>query len=502
MVAHAVSRPGSHPPDVSEWGVDRTVKTVQRLSPAEIGAVPLASRLSTKLLVLTVIFVVLAEILIFVPSITDMRLSWLRDRLNTAAAAAIIVDGLPDVELPRPLQDDALMATGTKAIALHKADITRMIVVSEVPPSVNAQYDIADKDFLADARDAFSTLLFGGNEVFSVRGPIGESGMVIELVMSDRALRKAMIVYTQEILLFTVIISFITASMIFFVINRTLIRPIARMTSSMQAFADDPSNPAAIVQPPKGNDELALAARHLATMQAELQRTLRQQKNLADLGLAVSKINHDMRNILSSAQLMSDRLADAGDPVARGLSSKLVRTLGRAIGYSSEVLSYGRASETEPHRSRFPLRPLVEDVGEILGLGGEADIGFDVGIDRDLEIDADSEQVFRVLYNLCRNSAQALEADDNPAKRIVVSALRRDDRVEVTVDDNGPGMPEKARENLFSAFRGSARAGGIGLGLAIARELIEAHGGKIALGEKEGRGTRFTFDIPDRPAAA
>jgi signal transduction histidine kinase len=482
--------------------VDKAVKTVAILSPAEGDRIPLTSRLSTKLLLLTVIFVVLAEILIFVPSVTDMRLSWLRDRLNTAAAAAIVVDGLPDVELPRPLQDDTLMATGTKAIALHKADITRMIVVSDMPPRVNAQYDLSNKDFLTDARDAFATLLFGGNQVFSVRGPIGESGMDIELVMGDHALRKAMLTYTKEILLFTVIISFITASMIFFVINRTLIRPIARMTLSMQAFAEDPSNPGAIVQPPKGDDELALAARHLASMQGDLQKTIRQQKNLADLGLAVSKINHDMRNILSSAQLMSDRLADADDPVAKGLSSKLVRTLGRAIGYSSEVLSYGRASETAPRRARIALRPLVEDAGEILGLSTGTDISFAIEIPRDLEIDADPEQLFRVLYNLCRNSLQALETDDGTKKAITVSASRTDDRVQVTVDDTGPGMPQKAKENLFSAFRGSVRAGGTGLGLAIARELIEAHRGWIVLEDKDERGTRFRFEIPDRAPIA
>ena len=469
---------------------------------AEADIVPVASRLSTKLLALTVVFVVLAEILIFVPSVTDMRLSWLRDRLNTAAAAAIVVDGLPDVELPRPLQDDTLMATGTKAIALHKADITRMIVVSEIPPTVDARYDLSESDFLTDARDAFATLLLGGDRVFSVRGPIGESGMDIELVMSDRALRSAMLVYTREILLFTVIISFITASMIFLAINRTLIRPIGRMTSSMQAFAADPSNPASVVQAPNGNDELALAARHLASMQKDLQKTIRQQKNLADLGLAVSKINHDMRNILSSAQLMSDRLADTDDPVVKGLSTKLVRTLGRAIGYSSEVLSYGRASEMEPHRARIALRPLVEDAGEILGLSAGTDIAFGIDVPRDLEIDADPEQLFRVLYNLCRNAAQALEADDGPQKAINVSAQRDGDRVQVTIDDTGPGLPQKARENLFSAFRGSVRAGGTGLGLAIARELIEGHRGWIVLEEKSERGTRFRFEIPDSGPAA
>jgi signal transduction histidine kinase len=471
------------------------------LKAPENGKVPFSARLSTRILALTILFVMLAEVLIFVPSVTNMRLSWLRDRLNTAAAAAIVIDGLPKVELPRPLQDSTLMATGTKAIALHKEDITRMIVVSDMPPMINAQYDLSDMSFLPNARDALGTLLFGGDQVFSVRGPIGASKMEIELVMEDAALRKAMLVYCREILLFTIIISLVTAFLIYIVINRILIRPVARMTASMQDFAADPSNPSAILQPPKGADELALAARHLAAMQVELQRTIKQQKNLADLGLAVSKINHDMRNILSSAQLMSDRLADVGDPVIRGLSSKLVRTLGRAIGYSSEVLAYGRSSETAPRRNRIALRPLVEDAGEILGLNTGTDIRFISDLPRNLEVDADPEQLFRVIYNLCRNAVQALENDDNNAKTITVSAQREGKTVHLLIDDNGPGMPPKALDNLFSAFRGSARAGGTGLGLAIARELIEAHRGTIMLDDKPGRGTRFHITLPDRQAA-
>jgi signal transduction histidine kinase len=457
--------------------------------------------LSSRLLALTVVFVMLAEILIFIPSANNMRLAWLRDRLNTAAAAAIVIDGLPKVDLPRRLQDSTLMATGTRAIVLHKEEMTRLIVVSEVPPMVNAQYDLADMSFLANAGDALGTLVWGGSQVFSVRGPIGGSDMEIELVMEDKALREAMLVYSREILLFSIIISLVTASLIFLVINRILIRPVARMTSSMQAFAADPANPAAVLQPPAGRDELALAARHLAAMQTELQKTIRQQKNLADLGLAVSKINHDMRNILSSAQLMSDRLADIDDPVIRGLSAKLVRTLGRAIGYSSEVLAYGRASETVPRLSRVRLRPLVEDAGEILGLSAGTEIAFINDVPRDLDIDADPEQLFRVIYNLCRNAVQALESDPEPEKRITVSAARQNDGVGITIDDNGPGMPQKARDNLFSAFRGSVRAGGTGLGLAIAREIVEAHRGWIVLEEKTGRGTRFRFELPDRAAS-
>jgi signal transduction histidine kinase len=468
------------------------------LKAPEGGTVPFSARLSTRILALTIVFVMLAEILIFVPSVTNMRLSWLRDRLNPAAAAAIVIAGLPNVELPRPLPDWTLMATGTKAIALHKEDITRMIVVSDMPPMVNAQYDLSDMSFLPNASDALSTLIWGGDQVFSVRGPIGMSKMEIELVMEDAALRSAMLVYCREILLFTIIISLITAFLIYLVINRILIRPVARMTASMQAFAADPANSASILQPPRGADELALAGRHLASMQVELQKTIKQQKNLADLGLAVSKINHDMRNILSSAQLMSDRLADVGDPVIRGLSAKLMRTLGRAIGYSSEVLEYGRSSETAPRRTRAPLKPLVEDAGEILGLDAGAGIAFVADLPRDLEVDADPEQLFRVIYNLCRNAVQALEADANDDKRITVSASRTGRAVHIVIDDNGPGMPPKARENLFSAFRGSVRAGGTGLGLAIARELIEAHRGTIVLQDKDERGTRFRIELPDR----
>ncbi|MFC4316211.1 sensor histidine kinase [Rhizobium alvei] len=461
-----------------------------------IAAVPVTSRLSTKILAMTVVFVMLAEILIFVPSVTNMRLAWLRDRLNTAAAAAIVIDGLPQVDLPRPLQESTLMATGTMAIALHKQDITRMIVVSEMPPMVNAQYDLSETGFWAAARDAFHTLIFGGNDVFSVRGRIGESEMEIELVMQDAELRHAMFVYCREILLVSIIISLITAALIFFAINRILIRPVSRMTASMQAFAADPSNASAVMAAPRGSDELAFAARHLALMQRDLQKTIRQQKNLADLGLAVSKINHDMRNILSSAQLMSDRLADIDDNVVRGLSTKLVRTLGRAIGYSTEVLSYGRASETAPRRSMVLLSPLIEDVGEILGLGG-TDIEFVVTVDRKLAVDADPEQLFRVIYNLCRNSSQALEGQTEQPRRLEISAERQGHLVLINVDDTGPGMPQKAKDNLFAAFRGSARSGGTGLGLAIARELIEAHGGSIRLVEKATRGTCFCLVIPD-----
>jgi signal transduction histidine kinase len=240
-------------------------------------------------------------------------------------------------------------------------------------------------------------------------------------------------------------------------------------------------------------------------MQAQLQRTLKQQKNLVDLGLAVSKINHDMRNILASAQLMSDRLTDVDDPMVRSFAPKLLRTIDRAVGYTNEVLAYGQASEAAPRRRRIRFAALAQEVRDMLAIDPEIGIEFLDQIAADLEVDCDSEQIFRVIHNLCRNAVQALlnfdPQDASMVRRVTVSAHRVGSVVSITIDDTGPGMPRKARENLFSAFRGSARSGGTGLGLVIARELVLAHGGTIALVEKPGPGTQFRIEIPDRPVS-
>ena len=471
-------------------------------SPSETGTpVPgFFSGLSGKLLMLTVAFVMIAEVLIFVPSVANMRLMWLRDRLNTAAAASVVIEGLPDRELPRPVQEETLMATGTKAIVLRRADASRMVAAVDMPPSVDAQYDIAHVSIPAAIYDAFDTLLFGGKRIIRVYGPVGDSATTVELLLDEGALRRAMLVYARNVFALSIVISLITASLIFFAINRLLIRPIRRMTANMRDFAADPADPARVLTPSQGKDELAVADAHLAQMQQTLQRTLKEQKNLADLGLAVSKINHDMRNILSSAQLMSDRLADVDDPVVKRFAPKLLRSIDRAVGYTNEVLAYGRMKEPEPRRRFVALRPLVLEVSEMLALDGRADIDFGLQVEPGLQVDADGEQLFRVIHNLCRNAVEALQqATGSERRTLLVSAMRTGSVVSIAIEDNGPGMPAKARENLFAAFRGSVRSGGTGLGLAIARELVLAHGGTIALVEKSTPGTLFRIELPDRP---
>ena len=444
--------------------------------------------LSSRLLWLTILFVMIAEVLIFVPSVANTRVRWLQDRLNTAAAAAVVIDGVNEMELPQSIQNDALMATGTKAIVLHKAGTARMIASADMPPVVTHYYDLSDVTPLSAVRDAFDTILFGGDRVIRVEGLVADDpGMIIELVLEDTQLRHAMLIYGRNVFLLSVLISLITASLVFFSISRMLIRPVHRVTENMKAFAEDPENPNRIIVPSPAVDELSAAEGHLADMQTRLQQTLKEQRHLADLGLAVSKINHDMRNILTSAQLMSDRLAMIDDPMVKRFAPKLLRTIDRAVSYSSEVLAYGKAREAKPRRRFLNFAVLAREVTEIVAE----------------ETEADSDQLFRVIYNLVRNAVQAFAADpsDDPVlvRRITLSARRTGSVVEIRVIDTGPGLPARARENLFQPFRGSARSGGTGLGLAIARELVLAHGGSITLDDTHSQGTAFCIELPDQP---
>jgi signal transduction histidine kinase len=119
-----------------------------------------------------------------------------------------------------------------------------------------------------------------------------------------------------------------------------------------------------------------------------------------------------------------------------------------------------------------------------------------VDVDGELEVDADRDQLYRVLSNLCRNAAQALEAGNETGAEITVSARREGSVVVIEVADNGPGVSERARARLFEAFQSVARKDGSGLGLAIAQELVQAHGGEIALVNNDG-GATFRVTIPD-----
>jgi signal transduction histidine kinase len=456
--------------------------------------------LSGKLLLLTLLFVMIAEVLIYVPSVANFRQNWLRDRLSAAYTAALVFETAPNGMVPDTVARQILDSIGARAVALKMGQQRRLLAVSDVPPAINQDIDTRDMSWHRAIIDAFATLRCNDGDVMRVVGPAPMGGDFVEIVLDEAPLRKAMVDFSIRILLLSLIISAITAALVYLALHLLLVRPMRHMTANMVAFRADPENPARIIAASERTDEIGTAERELAAMQLDLATLLQQKNHLAALGLAVSKINHDLRNLLSSAQLFSERLAKISDPHVQRFAPKLMRALERAIDFCQSTLSYGRVQEPPPDRRAIALEPLVEDVRETLGLDGGVPVRWISAVERGLMVDADPDQLFRILLNLARNAVQALESRDarDPGGDQVRITGRREGAVAVIeVSDTGPGLPERARAHLFEAFQGSTRTGSVGLGLAIVAELVRAHGGEIRL--VEGTiGATFRLSIPDR----
>lgn len=461
--------------------------------------------LSGKLLMLTIVFVLVAEVLIYVPLIANFRINWLNDRLAAAHTAALVLDAAPSGMVPESLAKQVLDSIGARAVAAKMGDQRRLLASAELP-SENAYVhviDMRDMMWWRSIKEAFDVLLLcGPNDMLRVIGPAPMAkGHFIELVLDETPLRNAMLKFSVTILVVSLAISAFTAMLVFFALHYLLVRPMGRLTANMVAFRADPENPTRIIARSGRNDEIGTAEEELAEMQTELAEMLHQKNRLASLGLAVAKINHDLRNLLASAQLFSDQLTSLPDPKVQRFAPKLMNALQRAIALCQSTLSYGRAQEAAPDRRTVAVEPLLEDVREALGLTIEVPIRWIVSVERGLTMEADADQMYRVIVNLARNAMQALEthgARDPARDQIRITGRREGAMVAIEVSDTGPGIPEKARSHLYQAFQGSTRPGGSGLGLAIAAELVRAHGGDILLVEGT-MGATFRITIPDGP---
>ena len=457
-----------------------------------------ARGLSGRLLVLTVIFVMIAEVLIFVPSVANFRNVWLQGHLDTAEAASIVYLDDSGIMLSQEAQEHLLMATRSLQVSIREGSVSRLMASGPAPGPVTEHISLGTMQPMNTLRSAFSTLLFGGERVYHVSGPMKSGDATIELVQEDKYLRSAMLNYSRNILLISLVISLITAGLVFLALYWLIVRPIIRISSNMDAFSRHPEDTALVYRPTGRGDEIGIAEARLSSLQKDLQATLRQKQHLAELGLAVSKINHDLRNILASAYLFSDRLTGVADPTVQRLAPKLVRTIDRAVEYTRSVLAYGKAVERPPELRKHRLHALVEEVGETLLVEKPDHVDWRNAVPGDLEVCCDWENLFRAILNLCRNAVQAMESlpEDGRRLSLEIAADTTSRGTTIRIADTGPGVPEAAREKLFTAFQGSAKSGGTGLGLAIASELVRGHGGSIELEKTGPEGSVFRIDLP------
>ena len=329
--------------------------------------------------------------------------------------------------------------------------------------------------------------------------PPQDPNILVDVILDEAPMRAGMYDYAGRILNLSIVISLITAGLVFLALQWLLVRPMRRITQSMVEFRQAPEDPETMGAPSARSDEIGTAQRELAAMKDELRAALKQKTHLAMLGTAVSKINHDLRNILATAQLVSDRLTASDDPEVRRVTPTLVCAIDRAVALCTNTLRFGRAEEPKPVLTRFALRDLVADVAGALGSAMANRIGWRNEVGADVQATADRDQLYRVLLNLGRNSADAMA--NQKTGEICVRATHQDSVLCIDFKDTGPGMSEAVRTRLFEAFSGAARAGGTGLGLAIARDLMRGHGGDIRLAESGPERTVFRLEVPAKKVA-
>jgi len=450
----------------------------------------LLTSLSARLLILTIFFVMVGEVLIFVPSVARFRMTYFENRLAAGYLATLALEASPSGRLDQTLTDKLLARVGAQSVGLYRADGTMLRLDRTVPPKPDLTINLTRPNVLLAIQGSFRTLLSQDNRVLRVLGPEGPDNQdTAEVLLDEAPLRAELWDFGIRILELSLVLSLITAALVYVSLNWLLVRPMRRITASMMEFRDDPEDASRVIAASGGRDEIGLAERELAVLQKTVQQALGQRARLAALGTAVSKINHDLRNILATARLVTDGLTASAAPEVRRVAPRLLDAIDRAVVLCTKTLDFSREGTPPLARSRFLLAPLIDEIAPGLAIS-EEDLVIEDAIPPDLAIQADRDQLYRVFMNLARNAVEA------GAHRLHFSAARDGGTLIIEVADDGPGLPPKARENLFRPFYGSARPGGSGLGLSIARELIRAHGGELTLASSTGAGTVFRLALP------
>jgi len=448
--------------------------------------------LSARLLVLTIAFVMLGEVLIYAPSAARFRYEFLQERLATAHVAVLALLATPNNMVSDALQTELLQRASAYAIALRRPDGVKLLMRSrQGVPMVDASYDLGRRNLIGLIGDAFVTLSHPANRVLRIVGPSPKApDSLVETVIDEAPMRAALIDYSARVLGLSVIISLVTAALVYLSLQWLMIRPMRRLTAAMVAFRDDPEDSARSLKPGRRRDEIGVAERELVAMQAGLRAALGQKARLAALGGAVTRINHDLRNILATASIVSDRLAASDDPQVQRNARALLAAIDQAAQLCSATLDFTREGPPNLALSRFPLAELIGEAGLAVQAPDGAEAPVRCAVSESLALEADRSQLFRILANLAQNAVQA------GARRVEISARQEPGVIRIRVADDGPGLAPRARDNLFQPFAGSTRPGGTGLGLAIVRELVRAHGGEIRLESSGAQGTVFVIELP------
>ncbi|MEM9939105.1 MAG: HAMP domain-containing sensor histidine kinase [Pseudomonadota bacterium] len=444
--------------------------------------------LSFRILVCVIVAVLVVEAVIFVPSASRFRNEWMRDRVQAARVAALALEAAPSRMVSEELSEDLLMSAQVLSVAELSMDMREQILAPVVPfAGPTLMVNLTEMQGMTGFNATMGTFFAPERRLLVIRAPGSAPGRVLEVVVPEAPLRAEMTTYGRNILVLSLIISVSVGALLYLLLFLMVVRPMRRVTGSVEQFRDDPGSWTRRLSPTSRRDEIGRAQNALSDMESAVSESFRQQERLAQLGEAVAKINHDLRNSLSTAQLVSDVLSRSDDPRVQKTLPRLERALERAIRLTSDTLKYGRSSAPEAEVKSLRLFDVVEEAaGEVLT--AKPDIGFDNQVGLQDAALGDPDHLHRICANLIRNAAEAMDGEGHITVDYEANALR--------IKDTGPGLPVAAKDNLFKAFAGSTRPDGTGLGLALSRDLARAMGGDLKLDQTGEGGTVFRIELP------
>lgn len=463
---------------------------------------PISKRLSGKLLLMTIGFVMLAELVIFIPSAATFRQDWLIERAQQSALLAQALTGVPDYEASEVLTKQFMHNTDVTMMSV-KLDGMSTFVLGHAPITDNfIVVDLREARRLPRYRDAFRAFFAPDDSLIRILYPSPVKGQdAIEVIIPEVKLRAAMRNYFISIFWLSLAIAIITGLLIYLTMLALIIRPIEKLAKGLVDFRENPELRGSNVEPTKRGDEIGQLQREFHTMKESVRASFRQRERLATLGMAVAKINHDLRNVLTSASLVSDRLASDQDERVSKMGGRLTRAIDRGVKLTGEVLNYSQSGGVAPALESVRISLLLgEAAGDTLGNfgAGPRKITFINNVATGVTVTADPDHAYRIFQNLFRNAAQAMAGvrEDNAERNLTVEAIPSGENITIRVIDTGPGMPDKAKDNLFKAFAGSTGNGNTGLGLTISKELAQDQSGDLILESTSALGTIFNVIIP------
>ncbi len=491
----------SQSPDAVGAGDDLAAQSQNKWSVASfVSRFDFLSGLRGRLLALTVLFILLAEFLIFLPSVAKFRTEWMQERIQAAEIAALALEAAPDRMVSDQLADRLLQETQLLAVAYGDREKSELIFRPRLPiTSVPVEMDIRNEPLLTSLRRTIEHALAPEGRILRIiqTPEMDSQGLFIDVMVPETALREDLLAYSVNILMLSLLISAVVGGLIYFAVFNLVVCPLMKITTEVTRVANAPGNTEPL-KPSGRDDEIGKAESALANMQAAVSSSFRQQQRLAELGEAVAKISHDLRNSLAVARLATENFAKSDDPDVKSSTPRLERAIERAINLAEDTLSYGRDESRKTQPRPVALFSCVEEAVRE-GLSSTPDIDWLNDIDEEISVLTDPDHLHRIVANLSRNAGQAMDAHARKMQEpglLSLSAIQYETHIAILIADNGPGVPEHVQENLFRPFSASNSKEGSGLGLAIARELARAMRGDVALVKSDATGATFEVRLP------